>query len=241
MNQTSEVSIFRYDPERDVSPRYEMYQVPFSDEMTVLEVLKYVYDNFSPVAFRYGCRIKVCGSCTVVMNKRPVMACKEKAEKVMTIEPLKLLPIVRDLVVDFDAFFDKRAKMRPFIEPPRARIDLPRDLSYEVVTKYRECEICVECLICNAACPVVEKTPHLFAGPCTMLEIARLYREPQDRGDRLRLALSEGIFNCDLCGKCTEVCPAGIKVHEVIRELKQLARGKESTTSMQVNEREGRH
>ena len=182
MNEISEVSVFRYNPGTDESPRYEKYQVPFSQGMTVLEVLKYIYDNFSPIAFRFGCRIKACGSCTVMMNKRPVMACKAKAEEVMTIEPISVLPFVRDLIVDFDAFFDKRAKIRPFIDPPKAKIDLPRQLDYEVVSRYRECEICVECLICDAACPVVERSPHLFAGPCTMLELARLYRDPQDQG-----------------------------------------------------------
>ena len=223
MNQISEVTVFRYDPGTDVSPRYEKYEVPLSEGMTVLEVLKHIYDNLSPVAFRYGCRIKVCGSCSVMMNKRPVMACKEKAEKVMTIEPIPVLPVVKDLIVDYDAFFDKRAKIRPFIDPPKEKINLPRQLDYDIVKKYRECEVCVECLICDAACHVVEKTPQLFAGPCTMLEIARLHRDPQDDGNRLRLAEAEGLFKCDLCGKCTGVCPAGINVHEVIKELQQLA------------------
>jgi len=237
MDQVSKVSVLRYDPDKDVSPRYEQYEVPFSDGMTVLEVLKYIYDNYSPIVFRYGCRIKVCGSCSVMMNNRPVMACKEKAEKVMTIEPIPVLPTIKDLAVDFDAFFDKRVKIRPFIEPPKKKIELPRQLSYDVVNKYRECETCVECLICDAACPVVAKTPHLFAGPCTMLEIARLYRDPQDSGDRIRLAVSEGLFNCDLCGKCTEMCPVGIKIHRVIDELQQLARKQEPM----VNEKASGH
>lgn len=223
VDQKSQVSVFRYDPAQDAIPRYEQYEVPFNESTTVLEVLKHIYDNHTPIAFRYGCRIKVCGSCAVMVNKRPVLACKEKAQKVMTIEPIPALPVVKDLIIDFDAFFEKRAKIRPFIEPPQHDVKMPRALSYETMNKYRDCELCVECLICDAACPVLTTTPQKFAGPCTMLEIARLYREPQDKGDRLRLAVSEGLHKCDLCGKCTEVCPAGIKVHEIIAELQKLA------------------
>ncbi len=224
MEKKAEVSVFRYDPAQDLAPRYEKYQVPFSTGMTVLEVLKHIYDKHAPIAFRYGCRIKVCGSCAVMVNKRPVLACKEKAEKKMTIEPIPALPVLKDLIIDFDAFFEKRAKIRPFIEPPqRGTANTPRNLSYETVDKYRDCEICIECLICDAACHLVQKAPDKFAGPCTMLEIARLYRDPQDKGDRLRLAASEGLHNCDLCGKCTEVCPAGINVHGIIGELQQQA------------------
>jgi len=221
-----EVSIFRYDPTEDVRPRYEKYDVPYREGMMVLEVLKYIYDHYAPISFRYGCRIKACGTCAVMVNNRPVLACKEKAQKVMTIEPLPILPVVKDLVFDFDAYFDKRVKIRPFIEPPKATIEMPRPLSYEVVNKYRECEICIECLICDAACPVVLKSPHQFAGPSIMLEIARLYREPQDDGDRIGLAISEGLLHCDLCGKCSEVCPVGIRVHEVLGELQQAVRKK---------------
>jgi fumarate reductase (CoM/CoB) subunit B len=218
-----EVSIFRYDPAEDFGPRYEKYDVPYRDGMSVLEVLKYVYDHYSPIAFRYGCRIKACGTCAVMMNNSPVLACKEKAQRVMTIEPLPILPVVKDLVFDFDPYFDKRAKIRPYIEPPKATIEMPRSLSYEVVNKYRECEICIECLICDAACPVVRESKQRFAGPSVMLEIAHLYREPQDDGDRIGLAISEGLLHCDLCGKCSEVCPVGIKVHEILGELQQIA------------------
>ena len=224
MDNKLEVSIFRYDPGQDFGPRYEKYEVPWKEGMNTLEVLKFVYDNYAPIAFRYGCRIKICGICGVMVNNKPVLACKEQAQAVMTIEPLPVLPVIKDLLIDYDAYYEKRSKIRPFIDPPRSSIDMPRSLSYEEVSKYRECEICTECLLCDAACPVLRESPHKFAGPSMMLEIARLFREPQDNGDRIRLAASEGLLNCDLCGKCTEVCPAEIKVHEILGELQQLAK-----------------
>ena len=225
MRSKLDVSIFRYDPGVDSKPRYERYEVPYREGMNVLEVLKFVYDNYAPIGFRYGCRIKLCGYCAVMVNNKPVLACKEKAQEIMTIEPLPVQPVVKDLVIDFDAYFEKRAKIRPFIEPCKTTVEMPRSLSYETVNKYRECEICMECLICDAACPVLRESRHRFAGPSTMLEIARLVREPQDEGNRIGLAVSEGLFHCDLCGNCTEVCPVGIKVDEILRELQQMAEG----------------
>jgi succinate dehydrogenase/fumarate reductase-like Fe-S protein len=132
-------------------------------------------------------------------------------------------------VIDFDAYFKRRAKIRPFIEPRKMTVEMPRPLSYETVKKYRECEICMECLICDAVCPVLRETPQRFSGPSTMLEIARLLREPQDNCNRIDLAVSEGLLNCDLCGKCTEVCPASIKVDRIIREVQKMAEGQKAS------------
>jgi succinate dehydrogenase/fumarate reductase iron-sulfur protein len=230
VNKKLDVSIFRYDPAEDVRPRYEKYEVPARMGMTVLEALKYVYDHYSPISFRYGCRIKACGSCAVMVNDRPVLACKEKAELVMTIAPLPVLPVVKDLVIDFDVYYGKRLKIRPFIQRTNAAKELPRTLSYETVNKYRECELCTRCIMCDAVCPVMKKSKHDFLGPSLMLEIARLYREPQDDGGRLKLAVTEGLFFCDLCGKCTEICPADIKVDQILKELQDAASGIEHKT-----------
>jgi len=221
------VSVFRYDPAKDFGPRYEKYEVACREGMTVLEVLRYIYDHHTPIAFRYGCRIKVCGSCAVMVNDRPVLACKEKAHPGMTIEPLPVLPVVKDLVVDFDAYHEARSKMRPFIQRTKDASEMPRSLSYETVNKYRECELCIRCLMCDAACPVFRKSPQKFAGPSLLLEVARFFREPQDEGDRITLALSEGLLSCDLCGKCSEVCPAGIKVDEVLGELQRASESRQ--------------
>ncbi len=232
MDNNIEVSIFRYDPAVDFGPRFERFGVPSRQGITVLEVLKYVYDHYAPIAFRYGCRIKVCGYCAVMMNGNPILACKEKAQPVMTLEPLPVLPVIKDLVVDFDAYQEKRVKMRPFIERTKPTSEMPRSLSYETVSKYRECELCIRCLMCDAACPVLRKSPQSFAGPSLLLEVARFFREPQDEGDRVRLAISEGLFHCDLCGKCTEVCPAGIRIDQILKELQKAAESKPKASAI---------
>ncbi len=223
MEKKMDVTVYRYDPSKDFKPRYEKYEVPYQEGMNVLETLKYIYDHYTPIAFRYGCRIKVCGYCSVMMNGKPVLACKEKAQPGMTIEPIPVMPVIKDLVVDIDAYFEKRAKLRPFVEASKP-VELPRQLSYEAVNKYRDCEICMECLICDAACPKLSQKQPKFSGPSIMLELARLFREPRDEGCRVDIAVSEGLMNCDGCGKCTEACPVGIKVHEIIGELQGAAK-----------------
>lgn len=101
------VRVFRYDPSRDVEPRYETYQIPHWHKMTVLEALQYIYENFAPVAFRYSCRfmtVGLCQLCKVLVNGKEVLACKEEVSDEMTVEPLHSLPIIRDLVVDFRSY-----------------------------------------------------------------------------------------------------------------------------------------
>ena len=223
MGKDSKISVFRYDPSVDSEARYEKYKVPYQDGMTVLEALKFIYDNYTPLGFRYSCRIKTCGTCAVVVNNKPVLACKEKASAVMKIAPLPYVSVIRDLVVDFDEYNARRTRIRAFIEKYTEDSKSPRNLSYNVVKKYRECDICTRCLICDNFCPIFNENKNAFAGPSILLEIAKFKREPQDNGNRLGIALSEGILKCDLCGKCTEVCPAEIPVHEIIGELKESA------------------
>ncbi len=223
MSKMIEALVFRYDPGQDFKPRYEKFEIPYTEGMAVLEVLKYINDHYTPIAFRYSCRIKVCGSCAVLMNKVPVLACSEKAQMNMTIEPLPGFPVIKDLVIDLDSYNEKRHRIRPFIERTKAPEEMPRSLSYETVQKYRECDICTKCLICDAVCPVVQESPQKFTGPSLMIETARFLYDPQDEGCRTLIAESEGLFNCDLCGKCTEVCPAEIKIHEVLEDLQKLA------------------
>jgi len=82
------VQIFRYGPTKDNKPGYQKFEVPYEDGLTVLEVLRYIYDNSIPITFRCECRFQECSSCGVMVNGKPVLVCKAKAEKEMKIEPL---------------------------------------------------------------------------------------------------------------------------------------------------------
>jgi len=220
------VQIFRYDPTKDNEPKYEKFEVPYEDGLTVLEVLRYIYDNHTPIAFRYECRFQECGSCGVMVNGKPVLACKAKAEKEMKIEPLPGFPVIRDLVVDFDSFYQKRIKFRPFLERTKPLTkELPEPLSYETDIKYKQYVDCIECFLCQVACPVLKEPGTHFAGPLFMNYLARFSQDPRDELDRVKIAVSEGLFECTLCGECDKVCPKGRKITEVvIKKLRQAAK-----------------
>jgi succinate dehydrogenase/fumarate reductase iron-sulfur protein len=98
------VKVFRYNPEKEEKPKYEAYEVPFEEKMTVLDVLTYIYENYDgSLAFRRSCRVGICGVCMVRVNGKAVLACtKIVNEKNMTIEPLPRVKIVRDLVTEVD-------------------------------------------------------------------------------------------------------------------------------------------
>jgi succinate dehydrogenase/fumarate reductase iron-sulfur protein len=99
---TIKATIFRFDPGRDASPRYEDYEVPRKEEgMLVGDVLTYLYENVDPsLAFRWECRARQCGACGVMINGKAGLICKERAPDVMCLEPLQGRRVIRDLVVD---------------------------------------------------------------------------------------------------------------------------------------------
>jgi fumarate reductase iron-sulfur subunit len=211
-----EVEVFRYDPGYDIEPRYETYMVPKTRGMTVLEALKYIYDNQAPIAFRYSCRHNVCGTCGVMVNGKPSLACATTAAPKIRVEPLKGFPIVRDLAVDFDDCYTKRLKLRPFLDT-KGSIELRQEsITFDVIEEYKQFIDCIHCYLCLAACPLVEQHGYRFAGPAIMSDVAMQSRDPRDKGDRLGVAIAEGVLMCDECGKCVEVCPIKLPVDKII-------------------------
>ena len=215
-NQHIDVEIFRFDPGCDVEPRYETYSVPKTEGMSVLEALKYIYDNEAPIGFRYSCRHNVCGTCGIMVNGRPSLACATTAAPKIRVEPLRGFPIVRDLVVDFDPSYFKRLKLRPFIDTKGAVELRSESITYDIVQQYKQFINCIHCYLCLAACPLVEEHGHRFAGPAIMSDIAMQSRDPRDKGDRVGVAISEGALLCDECRKCVEVCPSELPVDKMI-------------------------
>jgi succinate dehydrogenase/fumarate reductase iron-sulfur protein len=219
------VRVFRFDPCRDSEPRYKTYKVPYEEGMTVLETLIYINDNLEPIAFRYECRFQSCGSCGVMVNDYPVLACKQVAQDGMKIDPLPIYPVIKDLVVDTSHYYIKRRQFRPFLERTKPLKEFPEpEVTYEVDKKYREYVDCIDCHLCQVVCPVLKKPGTKFAGPALMTYLARFSQDPRDELDRVTIALSEGLMECTLCGECDKVCPKGRKITDVdINRLRKLA------------------
>jgi succinate dehydrogenase/fumarate reductase iron-sulfur protein len=215
-NEHIEVEVFRYDPGYDVEPRYETYMVPKTAGMTVLEALKHIYDSLAPIALRYSCRHNVCGTCGVMVNGQPSLACATMVESKIRVEPLKGFPIIRDLAVDFNSCYTKRLKLRPFLDT-KGKVELrPESITFNVVEEYKQFISCIHCYLCLAACPLVEQHSYKFAGPAIVSDVAMQARDPRDEGNRLEVALAEGVLMCDECAKCVEACPVNLPVDKII-------------------------
>ena len=197
--------VFRYTPNEDQEPRYETYEVPYKGGLTLLEALEYIYENYEPIAFRRECRIFKCGSCAVMLNGKPVLACKKKIgeeelEKELTVEPLKGFPVVKDLVVDYKPLIMKWMKLRPFIERHEPIKDIPCKVRPTQYLEQKDYMRCINCYACNTVCePFLEGK---FAGPALMITLSRLALDDRDEADRVLEAISEGLHECTNCKKC---------------------------------------
>lgn len=222
--------IFRFDPETDAEPRYEAYEVPWAPRMRVLEVLDHVSETLAQdVGYRWFCGVKKCGTCAVTVNGSPVLACWEPAQAEMTIEPLRSLPVVRDLVTERAPYEAWLRRMGPLLVRREPYPGFPEPLSHTAMAPAAHLRDCIQCLACHAACPVVGEPDSGFAGPAPLVALAELALDPRDGLDRARRAAEEAqVFKCVSCYECERVCPAGIPiVGEAIEPLKRrvFARG----------------
>ena len=168
----------------------------------------------------------MCGTCAVRMNGREVLACWEAVEPEMTIEPLRNLPLIRDLVVDRGPFERKVASLQPWIERTAPYAGFPEPLSHRNMKNASKALDCIACMACYSACPVIGLGDLTgFAGPAPLVQLGQTALDPRNNSDKLARALAlTDIFQCISCYKCEEVCPAGIPiVSRVIEPLKARA------------------
>jgi len=220
----------KYDPSVDAEPYLKDYEVPITEHMTVLEAVIYIDENLEPLAYDYSCRGRVCGRCAMMLNGTPCTACTTAIkDQANVIEPLKGHPVIRDLVVDKNETHRRIAEVERRVRGAVLSIpEVEAPVDYEnVFLKIDPLEWCARCLSCNAACPALAAAPDKYIGPAGMVAIALRQYDPYDDGDRVLQAVQEGMWNCIMCGKCDEVCPAKeIKHVETWTELRALATGR---------------
>ena len=209
------------------STAIQEFHVPYQKWMRVLDVLNWIAENEAPdLAYRWFCGSKMCGTCGVRMNGREVLACWEAAEPVMTIEPLRNLPVIRDLVVDRTPYERKVAAFEPWLDRREPYSRFPEPLNHRQMKDASKALDCISCMCCYSACPVIglgELTD--FAGPAPLVQLGQTALDPRNDPDKVRRSLAlTGIFNCVSCYKCEEVCPAAIPiVSRIIEPLKANA------------------
>jgi fumarate reductase iron-sulfur subunit len=216
----------------DARGRFERYDVPRRASQTVLDVVTYVQRHVDPsLAYRYACRVGMCGSCAMTVNGRARWTCRTHvdavaANGVLEIAPLNHLPIVRDLVVDMTAFFDKWAAAKGAFAPTATRRDdfarvKPSTQQRRAIDATIEC---IGCGVCYASCDVVGWKPD-YLGPAALNRAFTLVEDVRDgaRTDRLRaVAVDAGCQACHTHQSCTERCPKHLTPTGAIAGLKRL-------------------
>jgi len=222
----------RYDPEQDNSPHLQEFAVPSSRGMTVLDGLLYIKENLdSTLAFRTSCRMAICGSCGMLINNYPHLACHTQIEEfnsnTLTIKPLPNQPIIKDLVADLVPMFNVHKSIKPYIiredagevQNPTAEFSqLPQELDAFLQFTY-----CIKCGICVSACPT-SASDKLFLGPQAMAQCYRYCADSRDDGQRERFSVvgtDHGVWRCHLAAACSEACPKGLDPALAIQLLKR--------------------
>ncbi len=212
---------------------FRTYQVPARENQTVLDVVTEVQRRHAPdLAYRFACRVGVCGSCAMTVNGVPRWTCRTHVSRVagdgtLTVEPLRNMPRIKDLVADMAPFFDKwqaaggRFQGTATRHEPMAAID-PASKSRRNADRGIEC---INCGVCYAACDVVAWKQD-YLGPAALLRAWTLVsdeRHADRRGTLDRAMGPAGCGSCHVQANCVRHCPVGLAPAEGIAGLKRLS------------------
>lgn len=226
--------IRRFDPEVDQEPKWVDYDVEMFGTDRVLDALhKVKWEIDGSLTFRRSCAHGVCGSDAMRINGRNRLACKTLIKDLdisqpIYIEPIKGLPVEKDLIVDMNPFYQAYKDINPFLmandAPEKERLQSPEDRArYDDTTK------CILCAACTTSCPVFWTDGQYF-GPAAIVNAHRFIFDSRDEGAQVRLDIlndKEGVWRCRTTFNCTEACPRGIEVTKAIAEVKQaILRGR---------------
>ena len=222
------LKIERYNPESDES-RQETFSVDVVEEATLLDVLDVIKDEVDgSLTYRKSCRMAVCGSCGMRMDGAAVLACKTpmrpvvEAGEVPVISPMGNLPVLKDLVVDMEPFWEKFRAIKPYLddggeEPPVKEWRVQQEELDRVMTE----ALCIQCGCCVSECNSMEADPD-FLGPAALAKAARFVNDVRDRGGKSRLEIyngPHGVWDCTRCYFCNQRCPKGVHPRDAIAKV----------------------
>ena len=235
--------IFRFDPEKDQQPYFQNYFYEEEKPKVILEALMDIRnEQDATLAFRYSCREAVCGSCGMVINGQFELACRTRLNSLGTdtiiLEPLPNLPVLKDLVVDMEPFFQALEAIKPYVmaeeevrgavaeegqeeslwlSSPGYRIEEKQMEAIEPLTN------CILCGCCFSACPVVARDER-YLGPIALAKLYRYICDPRDRRsfeDWQHVGHSSGLWGCDTVFRCNEVCPRQVNPAHALLALRR--------------------
>jgi fumarate reductase iron-sulfur subunit len=229
MTQTIQVSLWR----GRAQGRYQVYEVPLRENQTVLDVVTFVQRHLdATLAYRFACRVGMCGSCAMTVNGRPRWTCRTHVANVIKrgrieIGPLQNLPVIKDLATDMQPFFEKWQQAKGAFVPSRTRDDpIPRIAPGGAARTAADAAIeCINCGICYAACDTVRWNAG-YLGPAALNRAWSLLNDERDAGNPERLAAvaaSGGCHSCHSHQSCQEHCPQALNPTASIAGLKRTS------------------
>lgn len=245
------LKVYRYHEGMD-SPRYDTFEIDPSPGLTVLGALFQLQKEFDDsIAFHYSCRGAVCGSCAMLINKVPRLACRTQIvsllkgeldvpitsypginktiewdpEKEVLVEPLPHLPVIKDLIVDMDTFFKYYRSLEPILRPSEDDPEKERRMDPQHVKELELYTNCILCAACFGACPVEGNNPE-YLGPAALAKLYRFHIDPREAEENERLKLADtlnGWNACDSYGNCYQVCPKGVSpIMAIAKAVREL-------------------
>jgi succinate dehydrogenase / fumarate reductase, iron-sulfur subunit len=225
------LKILRFNPETDSKPHYETFVIPDAQPndqiLDLLERVRGFQDG--TLGFRRSCAHGICGSDAMRINGRNRLACKVLVKDVgsneITIEPLMGLPVIKDMIVDMESFWEHYRSVLPYFMCPddpvpdgKERLQTPEERErYDDTTK------CILCAACTTSCPVFWSNGKYY-GPAALVNAHRFIFDTRDCGaaERLKIVNEQpGVWSCRTIFNCTEACPRDIHITKAIGELKR--------------------
>jgi succinate dehydrogenase / fumarate reductase iron-sulfur subunit len=231
-------------------PRYDTFEIELMPGLTVLSALFTVQERFDDsLAFRYSCRGAVCGTCAMLINKVPRLACRTQIEGLhggklniplayfpamdsavpwdpteeVLVEPLPNLPVIKDLIVDMSTFFRYYREIEPVFRPGDPAPARERPMQPAAVRELEPYTNCILCAACFGACPVDAKNP-AFIGPAALAKLYRFHVDPREAHGTARLLRADtpdGWWACEFHTNCRRVCPKGVPPDVAIGHARQ--------------------
>ena len=221
------LKIKRYNPEKDAAPwwgEYEIEAEPTDRLLDALNIVKWHHDG--TFTFRRSCAHGICGSDAMLINGANTLACKAMLKNLgntITVEPMRGFKVIKDLLVDMDAFFEKFRKVKPYFithspDPEKERLQtIENRESFDDTTK------CILCGACTTSCPSFWANED-YIGPAAIVNAHRFIFDSRDEGHDERLAIlggADGVWRCRTIFNCVEACPRDINITRAIGEVKK--------------------
>ena len=214
---------FRFNAETDFLPYFKTYEMEVGKDELVLDILNRIKWEFDgSFSYRRSCRHGICGSCSIKVNGKPVLSCKQNVWELVEIfgtdtlllEPQSKKRVVKDMIIDKKDFWSKHEKLKPYLvaeidEHPEEEIRV----SPEEAEALLEADYCIQCGNCYYACPVVEVNEEYF-GPAQFAKAYRFNADVRDTAKKERLEkvreMGPGVWDCVKCFECAEACPKDV-------------------------------